>query len=77
MLLGLAGKIGEKRHSVLDVLCTLTTNYIHVSKCTETAKSTVGLWKHIRRTVNIENKIAVNKNTLSDHIKKWDRFADP
>ena len=71
MLLGLTGDKGEKSHSVL----ALTKHYIHVSKCTENAKSTVGLWRHIRHNVNIEKTIATSKNTLSEHKKKWDKFA--
>ena len=76
MLLGLAGDNGEKNHSVPDVLCTLTTHYIHVSKCTENARSPLRLWRHIRRTIDLENKIAISNNTLSDHKRKWDKFAN-
>ena len=76
LLLGLGGQHDMKLYSVFDVLCTLTKNYIHVSKCTENARNSEGMWKHIHGLKALEQRIAISNNYIENHKQKWDKFAD-
>ena len=70
-LLGTGYKGTKKNKDAINLLCLLTKHYLHLSKCNNSPKSTIGLELYIKSTLKIEKRISSEKGLFNLFIHKW------
>ena len=75
-LLGTNYKISKSKQEAVNLLCILTKHYLHLSKCNNTPRSTIGLELYIRSTLKLERRIATEKGLINLFNHKWKGLTD-
>ena len=75
-LLGTGYDLTRKNKDAINLMCTLTKHYLHLSKCNNTQRSTIGLDLYIKSTLKIERWLSTEKGLLNLFTRKWKGIAE-
>ena len=70
-MLGTGNWISKRNKECIWFLCILTKHYIHLCKCNETVKNSVGLENYIISLLRTEEALARRKGKLNLFTSKW------
>ena len=70
-LLGSTDHMNKRKIDATNLLCILTKYYIHVNKCNDTEKSTIGLENYIKSKLKIEEAIAERNYAHNLFNDRW------
>ena len=66
--------IDAEAYDIVNHLMITLKYYIHICKCKQIMPSTVGLIEKIKDTERLEKMIAIRKQKLEKHQRKWDLY---